>query len=312
MMRMAGRVWAKVGILTFASMQRIMICGAGGQLGQKLIGAAKAAPNDWRIFAYNRSSLDITRPEDLRAALAEARPDVCFNAAAYTAVDRAESEPDRAESINVDGARRLAAACHERGTAFVHFSTDYVYADGYNRPLRETDRTLGTSVYARTKLQGEREVLSHHPGAHVIRTSWVYAEYGHNFVRTMLRLGREREELGIVSDQVGSPTYAADLAAAAMRLSASGAAPGIYNFANSGVCSWYDLAKAVHAMAGIDCQVRPIMTEQYPTPAKRPTYSVLDTRKIATTVGTPRHWREALTACMDKLARHAAGAAPLP
>ncbi|CAH0999681.1 dTDP-4-dehydrorhamnose reductase [Neolewinella maritima] len=287
-----------------------MICGAGGQLGQKLIGAAKAAPNDWRIFAYNRSSLDITRPEDLRVAFAEARPDICFNAAAYTAVDRAESEPDKAAAINIDGARRLAAACHEAGIAFVHFSTDYVYDDGYNRPLSETDRTLGTSVYARTKLQGENEVMRHHPGAYVIRTSWVYAEYGQNFVRTMLRLGREREELGIVCDQIGSPTYAADLAAAAMQLSASGAKPGVYNFANSGVCSWYDLAKAVHALAGIECAVRPIMTSQYPTPAKRPFYSVLDTRKIAATVGTPRHWHEALVACMAKLPRHAASATP--
>ena len=293
-------------------MKRVMICGAGGQLGQKLIGAAKAAPNDWRIFAYNRSSLDITRPEDLRVALAEARPDICFNAAAYTAVDRAESEPEKVAAINVDGARRLAAACYAAGTAFVHFSTDYVYADGYNRPLQETDRTLGTSVYARTKLQGENEVLRHHPGAYVIRTSWVYAEYGENFVRTMLRLGRERDELGIVCDQVGSPTYAADLAAAAMQLSATQAKPGIYNYANSGVCSWYDLAKAVHLLAGIDCNVRPIMTSQYPTPAKRPAYSVLDTRKIAAAIGTPRHWHEALTACMQKLPRHAAGAAPLP
>ena len=278
-----------------------MICGAGGQLGQKLIGAAKAAPHDWRIFAYNRSSLDITKPEDLRAALKEAGPDVCFNAAAYTAVDRAEAEPDKAAAINVDGARRLAAACHEQGVAFVHFSTDYVYDDGYNRPLRESDRTLGSSVYARTKLQGENEVMRHHPEAFIVRTSWVYAEYGQNFVRTMLRLGREREELRIVADQVGSPTYAADLAAAAMQLSASGAAPGTYNFANSGVCSWYDLATAVHEEAGIDCRVLPIMTSQYPTPAKRPSYSVLDTRKIAGVVGTPRHWRTALRECMGKL-----------
>ena len=282
-------------------MKRIMICGAGGQLGQKLIGAAKAAPQDWRIFAYNRSSLDITKPEDLRIALAEAQPDVCFNAAAYTAVDRAESEPEKAAAINIDGARRLAAACHEAGIAFVHFSTDYVYADGYNRPLRESDKTLGTSVYARTKLQGENEVLRHHPGAYVVRTSWVYAEYGQNFVRTMLRLGREREELRIVADQIGSPTYAADLAAAAMQLASSGAAPGVYNYANSGVCSWYDLAKAVHDGAGIDCRVHPIMTSQYPTPAKRPAYSVLDTRKVAGVVGTPRHWHDALRECMAKL-----------
>lgn len=282
-------------------MKRIMICGGGGQLGQKLIGAAKAAPHDWRIFAYNRSTLDITQPEDLRAALAEAQPDICFNAAAYTAVDRAESEPELATQVNVEGARRLAAACYEAGIGFVHFSTDYVYEDGYNRPLLETDRTLGTSVYARTKLRGENEVMRHHPGAYVVRTSWVYAEYGHNFIRTMVRLGLERDELRIVADQIGSPTYAADLAAAAMQLSTSGAAPGLYNFSNSGVCSWYDLAVATHELTGIDCRVNPITTDQYPTPAKRPFYSVLNTAKIGAVVGTPRHWRAALAECVAKL-----------
>lgn len=278
-----------------------MICGAGGQLGQKLIGAAKAAPHDWRIFAYSRSGLDITQPEDLRAAMAEAKPDLCLNAAAYTAVDRAEAEPAKAELVNVEGARRLAAACYETGVSFVHFSTDYVYADGYNRPLLETDRTLATSVYARTKLQGEIEVMRHHPDAYVIRTSWVYAEYGHNFVRTMIRLGQERDELSVVSDQIGSPTYAADLAAAAVKLSTSGATPGIYNYSNSGTCSWYDLAKATHALAGIECHLKPITTAQYPTPAKRPYYSVLDTHKIADIVGTPRHWHDALRECVAKL-----------
>ena len=283
-------------------MKRIMICGGGGQLGQKLIGAARALPNDeLRIFAYNRSMLDITKPEDLRAALDECQPDICFNAAAYTAVDRAESEPDKAQEVNVAGAERLAAACFGRDVGFVHFSTDYVYDDGYNRPLREDDRTLGTSVYARTKLAGENAVMRHHPDAYILRTSWVYAEYGHNFVRTMLRLGKERDSLGIVGDQIGSPTYAADLAAAALELVEVKAPAGIYNFANSGVASWYDLAYAVFEEKGIDCKLKPIRTEQYPTPAKRPAYSVLDTKKIAAVTSTPRNWREALTECLGKL-----------
>ena len=278
-----------------------MITGGGGQLGQKLIGAAKAAPHDWRIFAYNRSTLDITKAEDIQAALAEAQPDVCFNAAAYTAVDRAESDAEKARLVNVEGTRRLALACYDAGIDFVHFSTDYVYADGYNRPLAETDRTEGSSVYAQTKLQGEREVLSCHPGAYVVRTSWVYAEYGQNFVRTMIRLGREREELSVVADQIGSPTYAADLAAAAMHLAVSDAKPGIYNYSNSGACSWYDFAKAIHELNGIRCHVKPIPTSQYPTPAARPHYSVLNTEKIAKIVGTPRHWREALVDCVGRL-----------
>ncbi|WP_104419426.1 dTDP-4-dehydrorhamnose reductase [Neolewinella xylanilytica] len=292
-------------------MKRVMITGGGGQLGQKLIGAAKLAPQDWRIFAYNRSTLDITKSEDIEAALAEARPDVCFNAAAYTAVDRAESDAEKARSVNVEGTRRLALACYEAGIDFVHFSTDYVYADGYNRPLTEADRTEGTSVYAKTKLQGEQEVLRCHPNAYIIRTSWVYAEYGENFVRTMVRLGREREELSVVCDQVGSPTYAADLAAAAISLATSGAEPGVYNYGNSGVCSWYDFAKAIHEMAGIMCHVKPIPSSQYPTPARRPHYSVLDTRKIGNVVGTPRHWREALADCMARLEKISAAAAPV-
>ena len=262
-----------------------MICGAGGQLGQKLIGAARAS-KELRIFAYNRSALDLTKPEDLRAAFAEAKPDICFNAAAYTAVDRAESEPDKARAVNVEGAARLAAACHQRGVGFVHFSTDYVYDDGYNRPLRESDRTLGTSVYARTKLEGENEILRHNPDAWIIRTSWVYAEYGHNFLRTMMRLGQERESLSIVAD---------------LALAANEAPSGIYNFANSGVASWYDFAHAIFEKAGIDCQLKPIRTEQYPTPAKRPSYSVLDTQKIAAYAGPPRQWREALEECMKKI-----------
>lgn len=278
-----------------------MICGAGGQLGQKLIGAARAL-EDVRIFAYNRSTLDITKPADLRAAFAEAKPDICFNAAAYTAVDRAEAEPEKCHLVNVEGAKRLAAACYDAGIGFVHFSTDYVYAGHYNRPLREDDSTLGTSVYARTKLEGENVVMTHHPDAYVIRTSWVYAEYGHNFVRTMLRLGAERDQLSIVSDQIGSPTYAADLAAAALSLIKKEAAPGVYNFANSGVCSWYDFAHAIFELSGTECALKPIRTEQYPTPAKRPSYSVLDTGKIAEVMGaTPRNWREALGECIGKL-----------
>ncbi len=280
-----------------------MITGAGGQLGQKLIGAARALEEDVRIFAYNRSTLDISKPADIRAAFAEAKPDWCFNAAAYTAVDRAEAEPEKARKVNVDGVARLAAACEGKGIRFVHFSTDYVYDDGYNRPLQESDRTLGTSVYARTKLEGENMILRHHPEAYIIRTSWVYAEYGENFLRTMIRLGRERDNLGIVADQVGTPTYAADLAAATLKLVTSGAPGGIYNFANSGAASWYDFAHYIFELTDIDCALRPITTEQYPTPAKRPSYSVLDTRKISEFVGTPRHWREAVKECIGKLER---------
>lgn len=284
-------------------MKRIMITGAGGQLGQKLIGAARALEEEVRIFAYSRSTLDITRAEDLRAAFAEAKPDICFNAAAYTAVDRAEAEPEKASRVNVEGVQRLAAACQEAGIGFVHFSTDYVYNDGFNRPLRESDPTMGASVYAKTKLKGENMVLRYHPEAYIIRTSWVYAEYGENFLRTMVRLGTERDSLGIVADQIGSPTYAADLAAAAFELIKAKAPAGIYNYANSGAASWYDFAHYIFELQDITCDLRPIRTEQYPTPAKRPAYSVLDTNKISEFVGTPRNWREGVKECCEKLSK---------
>lgn len=282
-------------------MRRIMIVGAGGQLGRCLIEAAAAA-EEFRIFAYTRSELDITKPEELRDALQEAKPDVCFNCAAYTAVDRAESEADKADLINHIAAERLAAACEQRGVLFVHFSTDYVYADRFNRPLLESDPTEGIGVYAKTKLLGEQAVLRQQPSSFILRTSWVYSEYGHNFVRTMLRLGQERNQLKVVADQIGSPTYARDLAAAALQLAFDeNAAHGIYNYSNSGVCSWYDFALAIHEFANITCNVLPINTSGYPTPAPRPHYSVMDKQKFAALYSPPRHWRLALKACIENI-----------
>ncbi len=282
-------------------MQRIMITGAGGQLGRCLIEAAVADGN-FRVFAYTRSELDITKPEELREALEEAKPDLCFNCAAYTAVDRAETDQEKAELINHTAAERLAAACQQHNVLFVHFSTDYVYADRFNRPLRENDPTQGNSVYARTKLLGEQAVLRQQPDCFILRTSWVYSEYGHNFVRTMLRLGEERKQLKVVADQIGSPTYARDLAAAALQLATDPeAGKGIYNYSNSGVCSWYDFALAIHEFGGVECNVTPINSAAYPTPAARPHFSLLDKSKFAERYGAPRHWRLALKECMDKI-----------
>ncbi|MEL6273602.1 MAG: dTDP-4-dehydrorhamnose reductase [Bacteroidota bacterium] len=282
-------------------MQRIMITGAGGQLGRCLIEAAQSTEG-FRTFAYTRSQMDISQADEIREAIAEAQPDICFNCAAYTAVDKAESEADKAELINHTAVASLAANCEQNKVRLVHFSTDYVYADRYNRPLLEGDATQGMSVYARTKLKGELAVLQHQPNSIIIRTSWVYSEYGHNFVRTMLRLGRERKELKVVGDQIGSPTYARDLAKAAVQLAVTpNIQAGIYNFSNSGACSWYDFAKAVHELARIECKVYPINTEDYPTPAQRPKYSLLDKSKISKIIGPPRHWREALEECLNKL-----------
>lgn len=277
-----------------------MITGAGGQLGRCLIEAASG--KNFRIFAYTRSDMDISKPEEIREALDESKPDICFNCAAYTAVDKAEQEADKAELVNHTAPERLAAACEQRGVLFVHFSTDYVYADHFNRPLLEDDPTQGKNVYAKTKLRGEQAILRQQPNCFILRTSWVYSEYGHNFVRTMLRLGKERDQLRVVVDQVGSPTYARDLAEAALLLANDpNKSYGIYNFSNSGVCSWYDFALAIHEMAGIECEVSPINSDAYPTPAARPHFSLLDKSKFTAKYGSPRHWRIALKECIDQL-----------
>lgn len=282
-------------------MQRIMITGAGGQLARCLIEAATAS-GKYRVFTFTRSELDINNPEELRDAMAESKPEICFNCAAYTAVDKAETDQEEADKVNHLAVERLAAVCEQNKVRLVHFSTDYVYADRYNRPLQENDATQGSGVYARTKLLGEQAILKHQPDSFIIRTSWVYSEYGHNFVRTMLKLGRERKELRVVCDQIGSPTYARDLADAALALSNHQEAQrGIYNFSNSGACSWYDFALAIHELAGVDCSVHPVNSDAYPTPAKRPHFSLLDKQKISKITGAPRHWRVALEDCLNKV-----------
>lgn len=278
-----------------------MITGASGQLARCLIEAATAA-GKYRVFTYTRSELDINDPEELRDAMEEAQPEICFNCAAYTAVDKAETDAEEADKVNHLAVERLAAVCEQNNVRLVHFSTDYVYADRYNRPLSENDATQGASVYARTKLLGEQAVLKRQPDSFIIRTSWVYSEYGHNFVRTMLKLGRERKELRVVCDQIGAPTYARDLADAALALSEHPEAKrGIYNYSNSGVCSWYDFTLAIHEIAGIGCKVHPISSTSYPTAATRPYFSLLDKSKISAIIGAPRHWRVALNDCLARI-----------
>lgn len=278
-----------------------MITGAGGQLGRCLAEAAEQLPN-CEVFSFGRSDLDISQEEALLEIFSEIQPTLCFNCAAYTAVDKAEEEEEAAMRANYSAVGLLARVCRLYTTALVHFSTDYVYADHYNRPLREGDETVGSGVYARSKLLGENAILAAYPDALIIRTSWVYSEYGHNFMKTMLRLGQERPQLQVVSDQVGTPTYARDLAAAALALAKHGeGVSGIYNFSNSGVCSWYDFAMAVQQLAGTACTLLPVRTSAYPTAARRPHYSVLDKEKVSAVLGAPpRHWRLALE---DALAR---------
>ena len=226
-----------------------------------------------------------------------------INCAAFTAVDKAESEPELCELLNHTAPEYLADAAEAVGATMIQVSTDYVFDGTACRPYTETDDTCPNSVYGRTKLAGEEAVIRNCPGSMVIRTAWLYSTFGNNFVKTMIRLGKEKEELGVIFDQIGTPTYAADLAAAIMTAINKGIVPGVYHFSNEGVISWYDFTKAIHRIAGItSCHVRPLHTAEYPTPANRPAYSVLDKTKIKQTYGIEiPYWEESLEKCIKKL-----------
>jgi dTDP-4-dehydrorhamnose reductase len=289
-------------------MPTLLVTGANGQLGKSLQGLEDQYPA-WTMEFASRLVLDITDPPAIRQAFDRFRPDACINAAAYTAVDRAEQEPKTAHKVNVLGTANLAEVCQESDIPLLHISTDYVYHGQQNTPFRESDPTAPQSVYARTKLEGEHVALQFHPLSMVIRTSWVYSQFGHNFLNTMLRLGQERSELNVVYDQIGTPTFAGDLAATCLQIIEQIRLKkveekdwhGIFNFSNEGVCSWYDFAIAIFRQRGIDCHVRPIRTEAYPTPAKRPPFSLMDKQKIKQTFQLSiDHWETALQKCLQQ------------
>lgn len=290
-------------------MPTLLITGAGGQLGKEFAFLANSYP-DWHFLLPVRDELDITDTAAIEAFFTNHQPDYCLNTAAYTAVDRAEEDRDSAFAINATAVHQLAMICKKYGTHLFHYSTDYVYASGIDRPLREDDPTQAQSVYAASKLAGDQMINMTLPTATIIRTSWVYSSYGHNFVKTMLRLGTERPELRVVFDQVGTPTYAQDLALYTLKLieklEASLLVPeelaGIFHFSNEGVCSWYDFAQAIFELSGITCTVYPIESGEYPTPAQRPNYSVLNKTKIKKVSGMNiPYWREALQRCLKSI-----------
>ena len=284
-------------------MKHILVTGANGQLGREMRLVAVDNPS----FTYTFTDSHTLDVADRRAVMGyvDTHPVDCIvNCAAYTAVDRAEDDREACHRVNATAPACLAEAAEHCGASLVHVSTDYVF-DGTNcRPYVETDTPNPMTVYGQTKLEGERRVFEHCTRAMVIRTSWLYSAHGNNFMNTMLRLGRERSELGVVCDQVGTPTYARDLAECILMVICRGIVPGTYHFSNEGVCSWYDFAKAIHRLAGITtCRVLPLRTDEYPTRARRPHYSVLDKTKLKQTysIGMIPHWEDSLEACLKTL-----------
>ncbi len=279
-----------------------LVFGASGQLGQCLKHVV-AERNTAELVFLPEEQANILDMGMLQAAFAQYKPAYCINCAAYTAVDKAEDDIDIARKVNRDGAENLAKLCGEYGTTLIHISTDFVFAGTGNQPLVETDEAAPISVYGLTKLEGEQAIPAHTNQYFILRTSWLYSEYANNFVKTMLKLGREREELRIIWDQVGTPTYAIDLAGCIVSIIESQSQQyGIYHYSNEGVTSWYDFAHAIFELGNVAVRTVPIRTAEYPTKATRPAYSVMDKTKAKTQLGVAiPHWRDSLKVCISRL-----------
>ena len=283
----------------------ILVTGANGQLGKELQLLSLDLPSYTFLFVA-KEGLNIADAAATEKYFAAQPIDFCINCAAYTAVDKAESEPENAFLVNGIAVATLAAVCKKNNSKLIHISTDYVFDGTATQPYKETDQTNPVSIYGQSKLQGEVLALENCPSTIIIRTAWVYSSFGNNFVKTMLRLMKERESINVVNDQLGCPTYAADLAAAIMQIIASGKSnenPGIYHYANAGITNWYEFAIAIKKLSGSACAVNPITTAAYPTAAKRPAYSVLDTSKITSTfqLAIPA-WEDSLKSCLQLIA----------
>lgn len=286
-------------------MTKILLLGSTGQVGQELL---RTLPSLGEVITLTRQDLDFSQPENIFDSVAEISPDIIVNSSAYTAVDKAETDADTATMVNAKAPEALAKAAQSMGAKLVHISTDYVFDGTNHTPYKETDSTNPLGVYGRSKLEGEEAVKQ--CDRHVIlRTAWVYGSRGHgNFVKTMLRLGKERTELKVVADQIGSPTWSYDIAEAIANLLSNDVESGIYHFASSGVASWYDFAVAIFAEAkqlGYPLKIEsvlPITTADYPTPAKRPHYSVLSKAKYTDAAEIyPPYWRDSLMKMLQEL-----------
>ena len=286
---------------------KILVTGAFGQLGNEIKCLTTKYP-DWQFLFTDVDSLDITNENELEAWFQNNKPDFVINCAAYTAVDKAESDIETAEKVNELAPKLIGKFSKKSGAKLIQISTDYVFDGESFNPYSEEAKVNPKSVYGETKLQGEKNCFEENPQTVIIRTSWLYSAFGNNFVKTMLRLGKDRGQLNVVYDQVGTPTYAADLANAILEIIAIAAknpekfVPGIYHYSNEGVASWYDFAKAVFEISGVHCNVNPVLSDQFPTAAKRPNYSVLNKWRIKNVFGiTVPYWRDSLKICVERL-----------
>ena len=282
----------------------ILITGSNGQLGSE-IKSLSSLFSEHSFYFTDVAELDITKVSEIEEFIGNNNIEVLINCAAYTAVDKAEEQPDLAHLINVEAVKNLAVATTKAGALLLHISTDYVFDGKNHRPYVEEDKTNPQSVYATTKYDAEEMIKQYASKGLVIRTSWLYSSFGHNFVKTMMKYGKERESLNVVFDQIGTPTYANDLAAALLTIInqlSEYQGYEVYHFSNEGVCSWYDFALAIMEENKIKCQINPILSKRQPLPAPRPFYSVLDKTKIKTkfAVEIP-HWKDGLRRCLQKI-----------
>ena len=286
---------------------KVLVTGANGQLGSEIRRISGLFPDI--VFAFTDvDELDITHSLKVASYLAAFQPQFLINCAAYTAVDKAETDIEMATLLNATAVGILSKQSAEIGCKMIHVSTDYVFNGRGPRPYKEDDPVDPQSAYGKTKLEGEVLCQKFNPECLIVRTSWLYSAFGNNFVKTMIRLGNERDELGVIVDQIGSPTNAADLATAVLTIISSAEngnqsfVPGIYHYSNEGVASWYDFTKAIFDIAGINCSVKPIASEDYPSPVQRPAYSVMNKSKIKLIFGLQiPHWRDSLIAYFQKI-----------
>lgn len=288
---------------SFSFKKTILVTGSGGQLGMELRNLSAQYPN-YKFLFTSKEDLPIDDFKLVKKYFEKQQIDHCINCAGYTAVDKAESEKDKAFNINADAAGNLSSICKAHQAQLIHISTDYVFDGSAAIPYKEVDRVNPINIYGASKLRGEELILNNNSSAVIIRTSWVYSSYANNFVNTMLRLLKEKETINVVSDQYGCPTYAADLAVAIMTIvdkeDGVNSAKGIFNFCNEGIITWYDFAKAIKKFIKSSCIINPIPSSEYPTPAKRPQYSVLDTTKIKDTFDiTIPKWEDSLHKCLE-------------